>query len=170
MGVITEDYSDYKHLMPLIELTPQQVDDARELGRKRSESYTREGYGTERGNTLPNVHTCGVLAEMAVAEYYGARLDRTIIDGGDNGSDLIIGDIEVDVKANRRDRNELLVKEHKADADVFILCNIETEHKIRLVGYAKHGKVIDRLPRYYPTDIKNYVLHWTELERVPQIE
>lgn len=170
MPVVEDDYEKEKDKMPLVVLSRQQVEHARELGFKRSKSYTREGYGTERGDNLPNVHTAGVLAEMAAADYYGTRLDERVIDGGDEGADLCIADTTIDVKANRRERKELLVKEHKAEADVFLLCDIEAANRIRLVGYAMRSDVVDRVPQCYPTDIRNYVLHWTDLERVPEVE
>jgi len=168
MGVIDEKYDDRKAEMALVVLQPDEVKFCREIGFQRSKSYTRDGYGTERGDSLPNVHTVGVLAEMTVAKHFGVSIDTEIIDGGDPGIDLIIQEKTVDVKANRRQSKELLVQESKTKADIYILCDIESADRIRLVGWTDRETVMDREPQYYPTDMLSYVVHWTDLNKIPE--
>ncbi|MFC7028510.1 hypothetical protein ACFQH8_15980 [Halomicroarcula sp. GCM10025710] len=154
---------------PCVKLTDQQLQDARGIAYRRSRSYESIDGGQVHGEqSYRDAHLTGVVGELAVAQLYDGRIDRDVYEHGDEGHDLIFGRTTFDVKTTKTtalSRPDLIVPVDPTPiADYYFLTHWVEEHRVRVIGYASRGTVLDREPRRFPGETLNYVVPPTELQ------
>jgi hypothetical protein len=127
-----------------IDLSSDEMDEVREIARKRNQSY-QDGRTADTNYTADKAleaHIKGVTAELALELLYNeAELDRSISETGDDGVDCqlrIDGQLhDVDVKATKYENAWLLVKrgfDHE-EADIYVTTYVDENH-VEIVGFA----------------------------------
>jgi hypothetical protein len=156
---------------PVVELTDREFRIAQHVAAARKLSYRGADVGETFGDLDDlDAHLTGVLGEMAVCKVSQAELDDKIYVRGDPGHDLRLGGHRVDVKSTNTDLSlpDLLVgADSDPESDLYILAHRLDERRVRLVGWADHGTLMDRSPRKYPGSRRNYVVEFHELRPLP---
>lgn len=169
----------YKRV-PYVNLGPDDFYSALMIGAVRAMDYIVQGHDSVMGKNVIATQVEGAIAEMMVSNIYGGDVDRGIYKEGDDGVDLVIDGVDVDVKSSTRDRPDLLVKSHKANSEIYILVHLINgdnngrykydEIKGKILGGIIHDSLVDRDAKYYPTNqIQNFVAPWTELKPVEEL-
>ncbi|MCU4971139.1 hypothetical protein OB955_00100 [Halobacteria archaeon AArc-m2/3/4] len=162
--------------LPVIELIPDQLRTVDALAEDRNESYKEIDGGVVFGkNDALTSHQIGILGEIAVAHRYNVEIDTETYRFGDDGTDLVLGNKTVDVKATATDAMrypQLLVRTDKElTADLYFRVHVldwgADRARVRLLGYASKERVTDRKPRRHPGTKENYVVEPEELTLPP---
>lgn len=153
---------------PVVQLTDQQLQEAKRVAFGRSESYECIDGGRVYGEqSCQDVHLTGVIGELAVAQLYDGSIDREVYDRGDGGHDLVFDQTTIDVKTTQTTaltRPDLIVPtDPSPSADYYYLVHWFETHTARIVGYTSQDCVIDREPRCFPGTTENYVISPSEL-------
>lgn len=87
----------------------------------------------------------GAVGEIAVAKLYGVTPGFDWL-GVDRGFDLMVGGVQVDVKATRHSNGQLLVRPRRdgVKPDAYVLAVIESEWVVRVPGWASARDVAER--------------------------
>jgi len=159
--------------LPEIELTDEQLQDARRIAEARNRSYDGIDGGRVCGEqTRSDAHLTGVIGELAYAIQYNKKIDESIYSHGDGGQDFTTGPITIDTKNTRThiDRPALIVPVEPAPtADIYFLLHQINKRKVRIIGFATHAAVTDREPVRKPGDTLNYVVPQEELRLPPDL-
>jgi len=87
---------------PVVQLTDQQLQEAKSVACRRSESYESIDGGRVHGEqSCQDAHLTGVVGELAVAQLYDGTVDREVYERGDDGHDLAFGRTTIDVKTTQ---------------------------------------------------------------------
>lgn len=162
--------------LPHVVISKSRLDELKRLALERVQSYRRITSRSELEDLAQN-HLRGLIGEAAVADAYGLDLDQQIRQFGDDGYDLVLDGVRLDVKSTATramEIPELLVpSDQEFTADVFVLVHIlgtvRNGVRCRLVGCAEAETVRDRRPRYHPGSQRNYVVEPSELSPPPWI-
>ncbi|SEO96168.1 hypothetical protein SAMN04487948_10912 [Halogranum amylolyticum] len=145
---------------------------AKRQGRKRNSQHN--GSGKVDGDSQA-AHERGLVAEMAVAWYLGSELDMDLMSSGDDGVDLRVNGLTVDVKSCRpKFADDMLVDTdciHKRDnpADVFLSTAVDMRYGVVfLVGQCSRETVANQDARKYPKKRINYVVDVDDLQSPTQ--
>jgi hypothetical protein len=159
-----------------ITLTARQLTLALSLAKRRNEKELRFGartYGEVQGGL--KAHEIGLVAEVAVAVYFGVQVDDTILERGDDGIDLVLPEPYgvCGVKATTYPDDPLLrvEQEHLCDkVDSYILVYVREDlAQVSLIGWATRGEVkTGMIKQFVPGGPVNYVLYETELHQVKE--
>lgn len=159
--------------LPTVELTDDQLQDARRIAEARNGSYDRIDGGRVLGDqTSIDVHTIGVIGELVYATRYNDRIDDSVYSYGDSGHDFVSGSLTVDVKTSGThiDRPALIVPtEPTPSADLYFLVHQIEEGTGRIIGFATHATVTDQNPVRRPGNDLNYIVEQEELWLPPDI-
>lgn len=160
-------------LLPVVEFNDDQISEAKDLARKRSNSYREIEGGQLFGDlSCSDAHLVGIVGELAIAELYGGQIDDRCHQRGDDGFDLNFGSHSVDVKTTRTqalDRPDLLVSPHPEPcADLYFLTHWFDRNRVRIIGYATRSNVVSREPIRYPGESPNHVVPPDELLLPPE--
>lgn len=154
---------------PIVNLTDQQLHDAKSIACRRSDSYESINGGRVYGEqSCQEAHLTGVIGELAVAQLYDGIVDRETYAQGDNGYDLVFGRTKFDVKTTQTtaiSRPDLIIPtDPKPAADYYILTHWIDEHRVRVLGYASQETVLDSEQRRFPGSTLNHVVEHAELQ------
>lgn len=69
--------------------------------REAKEKYNVTDKMFDRNNTSEGINIIGHLGEQAIGQALGFPVDTTVLVGGDNGSDMTVGDITIQVKTSQ---------------------------------------------------------------------
>jgi len=165
--------------LPVVELSPKQLEQAAAIATRRNKSYTDIDGGVVFGDRDSlRSHEIGILGEMAVAQFYHTDFDEETYAFGDDGFDVELWGQKVDVKSTATTKltlPQLLVRADKGlDADVYIRAHViecgASGAKVRLLGYAPQALVKSREPRRHPGTAKNFVVEPRELSLLPFVQ
>lgn len=167
-------------VLPVVELTADEVKFAAELAADRAESYTEIDGGTiySPEDTSARCHMKGVLSELAVAKLYNGDIDRDTYERGDKGFDVVIGEKRADVKGsatNCMDYPDLLVRPDKElTAELYLLVHIlkwdDTGARMRVIGCAPKAQLEDVEPRQHPGSDENLVIPAERMSLPPLVQ
>ena len=166
--------------LPVIELSANQLQRVAQLAQQRNDSYRRIDGGVVFGDrrALEN-HLVGIVGELAVGKLYNIAIDTATYAYGDDGVDLELAGMELDVKttASKKARlPELLVRADKPlRADLYIRTYIleldkNTGTRVRVIGCASAERVATTEPRRHPGQRLNHVVEPSEMNLPPLIE
>lgn len=165
--------------LPTVELSNEQLQRVNELAQQRSESYKQIGGGVLFGSqdSLTS-HEVGLLGELAVAQLYGLSIDSGVYQRGDDGTDLMLRGMSIDVKTTATDamkKPELLIRADKSlDADLYVRAHVieydSSGARVRILGAASKSLVKDRKPKRHPGTTLNYVIMPRELSLLPMLQ
>lgn len=165
--------------LPVVELTSDQLQRVDALAQERSETYDPiDGGVLFGGRDSLTSHQIGLLGELAVAQFYNLSIDSDIYRLGDDGTDLVLHGLSIDVKTTATDameRPELLVRADKSlNADLYVRAHVinwdNTGARIRIIGAAPKTVVQAREPQRHPWETKNYVVPPRELSFMPALQ
>jgi len=154
---------------PVVQLTDQQLQEAKSVACRRSESYESIDGGRVHGEqSCQDAHLTGVVGELAVAQLYDGTVDREVYERGDDGHDLAFGRTTIDVKTTQTtaiSRPDLIIPiDPKPTADYYFLTHWIDDHQVRVLGYSSQDTVLDREQRQFPGSTLNYVVQHAELQ------
>ena len=154
---------------PIVNLTEDQLREAKRIACHRSESYESIDGGQVYGEqSCQDVHLTGVIGELAVAQLYGGTIDREIYERGDNGHDLVFDQTTFDVKTTQTDatsRPDLIVPvDPNPAADYYFLSHWIDDQRVRVLGYASKNTVLGCEQRRFPGSTLNYVVDHEDLQ------
>ena len=159
--------------LPIVELTDDQLQHARQIAKARDQSYDPINGGRVCGEqSRTKAHLTGVVGELAYAVQYNKNIDDSIYSYGDGGRDFTSGPLTIDTKNTRThiDRPDLIVSvEPEPSADVYFLLHQIDKRTVRIIGFATHATVTDRDPIQKPGDTLNYVIPQDELWLPPDL-
>jgi len=127
-----------------IELTPEEMDDVRQIAQARNQSYEdgRTADTNYTGSGGEDLHIQGVVAEYAMSLLYDeCEVDRSISETGDDGIDTeieISGETySADIKSSSYENAWLLVKQgyDHEEADIYITSYVDGSY-VEIVGFA----------------------------------
>ena len=159
--------------LPVIKLSTQNVNQASRIARRRSQSYEKIDGGRIYGHQSSyEAHLTGVIGETAVAEFYNTSINTRPSCHGDDGYDLNIHEVTIDVKTTRTSEcsyPKLIVSANaKPTADLYYLVHWVGSRVVRISGYASRYRVFDRSPERFPGEDLNYVVPCSELIVPPE--
>jgi len=145
-----------------VQLTEHDIERAKTLARKRDAKKLSFGHGRHGnigGTTSEDSHYKGLTGEVAVCKIFDIEVDSEIYDDhGDDGYDIVIGDLHADVKtaAHGHAWNDPILKvscEYKKDrikldsSDIFISCSYNDRlKKVRIWGWVDKDTLKNRKP------------------------
>jgi|TARA_R110002073_G_scaffold61900_2_gene155689 hypothetical protein len=154
--------------MVKVRLSAKELDDCDRAGRHRFEfarlakkPHTLACKNTAKNDPVRDVQ--GLKAELAVAKLFGSEFSPFEF-GPDNGVDLWIDEISVDVKVTTtqiENPNLLFMDGKTLKADVAILCRIEAEDS------AEEVEIMGWIPKYYWEKWKKAFFHSPKDDAVP---
>ena len=158
-------------LLPVVELTDDQYERAKQLAHRRNKSYNSIDGGRIYGSqTSADAHCTGVVGELAYAIKNGLCIDESVYEYGDTGYDLTDTGLTIDTKttSTQLDRPDLIVPVEPApSADLFVLLHRIAPQTVRIVGTATYADVVDQEPEKKPGNDLNFVVPQSEL-RLPR--
>ena len=160
--------------MPLIQLSPDELALAREIGTQRHDA---KGAWATRYNhqktTGIQASIDGVVGEMSYAKYWGLDVDHRLFGSGqgDGGTDLVFPKgVTVDVKASPLRRNAYLIlddlppKMYIQRPHYYALClNTDSETMFNLAGIVHAAEFIHRSRKIDFGHGERYGMHQSEL-------
>lgn len=163
--------------LPVIELSANQVQRVAQLAKQRSDSYRPIDGGVVFGDGHPlQNHLVGIVGELAVGKLYNTAIDTAIYAYGDDGVDLDLAGMDLDVKTTASNKiriPELLVRADKPlRADLYIRAHIlelnkDTGTRVRIIGCASSDRVAKMDPRPHPGQRLNHVVEPAEMSLPP---
>jgi len=130
----------------LVKLTPKQVAQCHQAAAMRWQLARASGVVNQRrdkGRSDADLDLLGVKAEFAVSKVFD--LDHIHAVGVDDGRDIWLGDISVDVKATFYTTGRLLFKKPEAfKADCSILVCQQSPDLMHVVGYIPRTHFLDQ--------------------------
>jgi hypothetical protein len=169
-------------VLPVVELTANELRRIDELAQRRCKSYTPiDGgvifTGSNSSASSLSRHVIGLLGECAVAKFYSLSVDSDVYQFGDDGIDLELYGESIDVKTTATtalDLPELLVRADKTlQSDIYVRAHVidwdETGARVRIIGAASQEVVKNREPQRHPGSTKNYVVTPRELDLLPAL-
>ena len=163
--------------LPTIELDQDDIEQVVRLAEKRNGSAADEGVVFGGLDSLTS-HQIGLLGELAVAKLYGINVDTGAYQGGDDGKDHSLLDLDIDVKTTATTkvrRPELLVCAYKPlRADLYVRAHVidwsASSACVRIIGCASTEIVEEQTPRCHPGSTKNYVVAPDEMTFLPLLD
>jgi hypothetical protein len=159
--------------LPTVILTDDQLQDAQRIAEARNESYNEIDGGRVYGDqTSTDAHTTGAFGELVYATRYNAQIDDSVYARGDDGYDFTSGPLTIDVKTTGThiDRPALIVPtDPEPIADLYFLVHRIEEEVGRIIGFATHATVVNRIAIPKPGDNLNYVVGQDELWLPPDL-
>lgn len=124
-------------LLPVVTLDDDDLEWARELAEKRNLSYEEIDGGTNFAHDSEDTHLIGVLGEIAAAKFYNSEIDEKAYWAGDDGSDMIINGVDIDVKTRTHNPPILYAKTrkvHKNEVKNYVLVEQVSRREYRIWG------------------------------------
>lgn len=130
----------------LVQLSPKEMSQCNQAAAMRWQLARASGIVNQRRDQVKSqqdLDLLGVKAELAVSRVFNLEHQHAV--GVDDGRDIWLDDISIDVKATFHKSGRLLFKDKqsfKADCAVLV-CQIEL-NKMNVVGYASHALFMDK--------------------------
>jgi len=151
-------------------LTPLEKAIADYFSRQRNKKEKQFGAMTYSVNTGINAHYVGICGEIAAAQLLGGEIDFSTYARGDNGVDLVIDGVKVDVKTTTYSVDPWLrvETEHWHPETCYVLCSFDQQKDtVELIGRCRGSTIkrigeVKKLTKNGPT---NYILKQSMLPK-----
>ena len=137
---------------------------------QRNKKEAQFGAMTYSTNAGIDAHYVGICGEIAAAQVLGGVIDFSTYAKGDNGADLVIGGVSVDVKTTTYTADPWLrvELEHWHPDTCYVLCSFDQQSDtVELIGRCKGStiKKMGKIKRLTKNGPINYVLARSSLPK-----
>lgn len=117
-------------------LTDQELEQLKKLAYGRMMAKESDKYKNITYLSQEEADTLGLISEYVVAKYLNIPFDLRILLGGDNGTDLYLGDWQIQVKATKYDYGKFIIKrlEDLKLINILVYCR-ENARTVDIKGY-----------------------------------
>jgi len=122
------------------EFTEEDLDLARNLARLRNGNKKKHNVQSRKKDNSQGeeeIHKVGLMGEIAVARVLNTRVNQTIDKSGDDGYDVEVGPLTVEIKTRKGEEKDYAMYNASADiqADIGILCWLVKSNVVEVVGW-----------------------------------